>query len=100
MEVKHKTSDLKPIVVLTGNAGEHWSMPASQDASKDRPRLITVNEAALRVGCSPRHWLRLVNDGLAPVGVKLGALRRWNALELDAWINAGCPAIKSNVEQN
>lgn len=54
-------------------------------------RLIDGRAAAQKVGCSHRHWLRLCDDGLAPAGVKLRALRRWDEREIDTWIAAGCP---------
>jgi hypothetical protein len=32
----------------------------------------------------------MADRGLMPWGVKLGALRRWDADELEQWVNGGC----------
>ena len=60
-------------------------------------RMMTVNQVAARLGCSWRHVLRMADRGAAPFGVKLGSLRRWPADELEAWIAAGCPAVRKAV---
>lgn len=57
--------------------------------------LITGREAARKIGVSYRHWLRLCDGGLAPWGIKLRSLRRWDVVELDRWIFDGCPAVRS-----
>lgn len=57
-------------------------------------RLVGGLVAAAKAGCSYRHWLRLCDAGKAPPGMKLGALRRWDLSELDAWIAAGCPSMR------
>lgn len=67
---------------------------AAQGTLSDGHRLIDGRAAARKAGCSHRHWLRLCEDGLAPVGIKLRALRRWDESEIDEWIAAGCPAIQ------
>jgi excisionase family DNA binding protein len=59
----------------------------------EKNRLLTVREAAKLCGCSCRHFVRLAAEGLAPRGVKLRQLRRWNAAEMARWIEAGCPAV-------
>lgn len=56
--------------------------------------MVSGRVAAAKVGCSYRHWLRLCDDGLAPPGKKLGALRRWDLDELDRWIAAGNPPVR------
>jgi hypothetical protein len=35
----------------------------------------------------------MAEDGRMPWGMKLGALRRWDAEELEAWIAAGCKPV-------
>lgn len=60
--------------------------------------LIDVDAAAAKADCSPRHWLRLCDAGLAPWGCKLGSLRRWDASELDAWIAGGCNPVRDGGE--
>jgi predicted DNA-binding transcriptional regulator AlpA len=63
-------------------------------------RLIDMRAAAKKAGCSTRHWLRLCDAGMAPPGVKLGALRRWDEIEIDAWIAAKCPPIDGGKDGN
>ncbi len=36
----------------------------------------------------------MADAGRLPAGVKLGSLRRWDKAELEAWISAGCPAVR------
>lgn len=57
-------------------------------------RLIDGQAAARKAGISYRHWLRLCDAGRAPWGVKLGAARRWDEAQIEAWICTGCPSIK------
>lgn len=57
-------------------------------------RLIDGKAAAAKAGCSHRHWLRLVDAGIAPAGVRLGHLRRWDAMSIDSWIAGGCLPIR------
>jgi excisionase family DNA binding protein len=58
-------------------------------------RLIDCRETARRLGCSWRTVLRLADAGKIPSGVKLGVLRRWDAVELDAFIANGCKPPKA-----
>ena len=57
-------------------------------------RLVDGPTAAAKLGCSYRHFLRLADSGKAPYGTKLGALRRWDLDELDAWIANGCRPVR------
>jgi hypothetical protein len=36
----------------------------------------------------------MADRGLMPWGLKLGALRRWDLDELEAWIKAGCKPVR------
>jgi len=58
-------------------------------------RLIDVRAFAAKIGASTRHALRLADSGAAPWGMKLGALRRWDLAEIDAWIARGCPPVRT-----
>jgi len=69
-------------------------MTTAQIAEPSR-RLIDTKEVGRRLGCSWRTVLRLADAGKIPFGVKLGALRRWDAVELDAFIAGGCKSPKS-----
>jgi predicted DNA-binding transcriptional regulator AlpA len=67
-----------------------------EPAAPTRPpaRLVDVHWCAARAGCSWRHFLRLADRGAAPPGIKLGALRRWDAEEIERWIAAGCKPVQ------
>jgi excisionase family DNA binding protein len=58
-------------------------------------RLVDAREAGQILGCSWRTVLRHADSGRIPSGVKLGALRRWDAAELDAFIAGGCKPIET-----
>jgi excisionase family DNA binding protein len=58
-------------------------------------RLIDAREAGRILGCSWRTVLRLADAGKIPWGCKLGALRRWDAAELEAFIRDGCKPPKT-----
>jgi excisionase family DNA binding protein len=66
------------------------SCTKTETAAGTSPRLVDAKEAARRLGCSWRTVLRLADRGAIPWGVKLGALRRWDLLELEAFIAGGC----------
>lgn len=55
--------------------------------------LLCVGQVAASLGCSPRHFRRLVERGEAPSGVKLGALRRWSVDEIRRWVEGGCRPV-------
>jgi predicted DNA-binding transcriptional regulator AlpA len=59
-------------------------------AAASTRRLLDVKEVGARLDCSWRHVLRLADRGAMPPGIKLGALRRWDAEQLEAWIAGGC----------
>jgi excisionase family DNA binding protein len=46
------------------------------------------------LGCSWRTVLRLADRGKIPQGYKLGALRRWDLAEIEAFIANGCKPLK------
>jgi excisionase family DNA binding protein len=52
--------------------------------------MLDAKQVGALLGCSWRHVLRMADRGLMPWGVKLGALRRWDADELEQWIANGC----------
>ena len=54
--------------------------------------LLEVRQVAAVLGCSPRHVQRLADRGQMPRPVRLGALVRWSASEIDEWVAQGCPA--------
>jgi excisionase family DNA binding protein len=65
-----------------------------QNAEHSARRLIDATEAARLLGCSWRTVLRHADAGRIPPGYKLGALRRWDAAELDSFIAGGCKPVR------
>jgi excisionase family DNA binding protein len=61
--------------------------------------LLTAAEAAEVAGLGKRTWWRYVGSGRAPQPVRFGAAVRWRRSELAAWIEAGCPRVRQEVER-
>jgi predicted DNA-binding transcriptional regulator AlpA len=70
------------------------SPPESAATAVPPRRLLDAKQVGERLGCSWRHVLRMADRGLMPWGVKLGALRRWDAGELEQWIAGGCKPVR------
>jgi len=60
-------------------------------ASRERAVMLTVDDVAGLLRCSPRHVYRLTDAGRMPRPVKLGALVRWQRAAVEEWIDHGCP---------
>jgi excisionase family DNA binding protein len=65
------------------------SSPASDATAA--PQLLSVDDVAQLLSCSPHHVYRMADVGRMPQPVKLGALVRWRRTDLDNWLAAGCP---------
>ena len=70
-------------------------MTSMQTAEGPARRLIDARETGRLLGCSWRTVLRHADAGRIPPGFKLGALRHWDAAELDAFIAGGCKPPKT-----
>jgi len=55
--------------------------------------MLTTDDVASAMKCSPRHLTNLRRDGRMPRPVKLGTAVRWPRKEIEEWINAGCPSL-------
>ena len=64
-------------------------------ATREMPIMLNVRSVATLLGCSTRHVSRLSDAGRMPRPVKLGALVRWSAAGVMAWIEAGCPSCRN-----
>ncbi len=62
------------------------------------PALLDVKDVAKLLGCSERHVVRLADSGRMPPPVKLGTLRRWQALVLNEWVSNGCPVVRRRAK--
>ncbi|MCY2968092.1 MAG: hypothetical protein NT069_31420 [Planctomycetota bacterium] len=58
-------------------------------------KLLDVRCVRQLLNCSERHIWRMADRGLMPRPRKLGALCRWPLTELEDWIAAGCPRVRS-----
>lgn len=67
-------------------------MPASVLSSD----LVTIRTVAAMLGeCSVRHVRRLADSGRMPAPIKLGALLRFRRVDVEQWVTAGCPRVRS-----
>lgn len=54
---------------------------------------LSAAELAQRLGISERHlWGCLANGRLGPQPIALGRSKKWNAAEVQAWLDAGGPS--------
>jgi excisionase family DNA binding protein len=56
--------------------------------------LLSVDDVAALLNCSPRHIWRLASSGRAPRPLRLGGLRRWRREAIDQWLADGCPSVR------
>ena len=57
-------------------------------------RLLDVKAVARFLSCSARHVYRLADSGRMPRPQKLGALVRWDRIELEKWLADDCPVCR------
>lgn len=53
--------------------------------------MLTVDQVARMLCCSPRTVRRLTDAGRMPRPVRLGSLLRWPRESVESWISQGCP---------
>jgi excisionase family DNA binding protein len=70
------------------------SAPTSKPAIL--PALLDVRAVAQLLNCSQRHVYRLADAERIPRPVKLGALVRWDRVDIEDWIAEGCPSCDSS----
>ena len=63
-------------------------------SSTEESRLLDVNTVAKFLSCSARHVYRLADSGRMPRPIKLGALVRWDRIELEKWLADDCPTCR------
>jgi len=62
------------------------------DTQTNEPFLISISEAAKRLGLSTSSFYQGLSSGrIGPMGVKIGKRRLFDPEELRAWVKAGCP---------
>lgn len=70
--------------------------PAVAAAATSTRRLLDARQVAELIGCSWRTVLRLADAGKLPAGLKIGALRRWDAERIEQWIADGCKPVRTH----
>jgi len=70
-------------------------MPTVLSPADASAKLLDVQQVADLLQCSVRHVYRLSDGGRMPAPVRLGALVRWSAAAIQAWISEGCPAVRN-----
>ena len=59
-----------------------------------RRRLGDVKDVAAITKQSSRSVMRNADRGAMPLGFKIGALRRWDLDQIEAWISGGCKPVR------
>ena len=55
------------------------------------PRMLSVNQVADILSCSPRTVYRQVDLGCMPGPIRIGRLVRWSTDVITEWVRQGCP---------
>ena len=80
-------------VAETAQAGA-GSVPVAANA------LLTVDDMAALLRCSPRTVYRLSERGRIPRPCRLGSLLRWTRVQVDEWVARGCPDCRNDIRKN
>lgn len=62
-------------------------------------RLIGAREFAEKLGVSPRMLEDLIARGQVPQYIRLGRLRRWDEVQVDAWLDKQFQQPPCSAEQ-
>lgn len=60
-------------------------------ATESRRLALSAADVAKLLGVSERHIWAMYSSGRIPLPIRLGRAVRWNAAELQAWLDAGAP---------
>lgn len=71
------------------------AQPQGRRQDAEPPLLLRVDEVAQLLGLSERSVWRMQSAGRLPSGVRLAGSIRWRRAEIEAWVDAGCPAINN-----
>jgi len=63
------------------------------EQSSPSAALLTTDDLARLLNCSPRSIRRLADQGSVPRPVKIGRLVRWRRAVVDEWLAEGCPTL-------
>lgn len=79
------------------NAGGHSAADANQSplVPYSLAALMDAEDVGVFCKCSARHVNRMADAGRMPAPIRLGSLVRWSRTEIEAWIAAGCPSVRT-----
>jgi excisionase family DNA binding protein len=72
---------------------------SSPVAVAELPAMLTIQDLADLLRCSPRTVYRLADIGRIPPPCRLGTLVRWSRGAVQAWFDAGCPTERKTGER-
>jgi len=69
----------------------------TQNVDRQTPErlLLSGKDVEAITGVDLRTITRHADAGIMPPGIKLGGLRRWRKAEIQEWIDAGCPKLRT-----
>ena len=56
--------------------------------------LLTIEDVAAVLRCSPRSVYRLIGSGRVPPPCRFGSLMRWTPATIETWVAEGCPPLR------
>lgn len=68
---------------------------AGRDRAPVDSALLDVRAVATLLDCAPRTVYRLADAGRMPTPLRVGSLVRWRRIDLDNWLAAGCPSVRT-----
>ena len=68
---------------------------ATLSPTESPAKMLDVRRVAALLDCSTRHVYRLSDAGKMPRPLHLGGLVRWRTAEIESWVAAGCPAVRT-----
>lgn len=63
-------------------------------AAVPSPALLDGAAAAAWAGISPKTWRRWQGHGLVPLPVTVGSRSYWRRMDLERWVELGCPPTR------
>ena len=72
-------------------------MSGTSDTATIGLQLIDIEQLAAITGLSKPTLWRHNEAGLIPAGIKIGRAVRWRLVEIESWIESGCPRCGSGV---
>jgi predicted DNA-binding transcriptional regulator AlpA len=85
---------------IMGKITNETAIDAAAEARLPHPQLLTaVGGVAQLLGISVRSVWRLHSAHRIPEPIRLAGNVRWRVAEIQAWVDAGCPALDNGRKQ-